>query len=546
MKQQIFWVIFLIINAGALGQTNDFVINHGAYELMDRWDIKSKSGNFSILKPYSRKHIDRISDSEVINASARFQLDYLRIENGDTLLSESQKPIWKYFYQNKNDFYRYKEKDFELHINPIWQLNVGKQSDFDPTLFTNSRGVEVRGVIDRKIAFYSQITTNQIEYPAFIKEVADTAGVIPYEGFWKEYNETTTDFFRAIGYLDFGITQHISAQLGYGRHFVGSGMRSLVLSDFSNSYPYLRLEAEIWKFKYSVLYAELIGNVFTFPGGTLGASRYPKKHMVYHQLDFQPVKNFTLSVFESVIMGRPDSLGGSGIKLEYLNPVIFYRAVEQQDGSADNILLGATFQWDLWNKLRLYGQFTLDEMVISELLDNNGWWGNKYAYQLGLMYVDLMPNLDLKGEINVARPFTYAHDDFYTSYTHYLQPLAHPFGANFREAIGKISYRPFERITSEVNLLYAQIGNDPANGVSLGRNPNRSYNDRDREYGHDLIQGDREEILLINSLTSYQLKHNLFLDLSVTYRSDNTVVDDSSLIFVSGFRWNLPYRNYLF
>ncbi len=78
----------------------------------------------------------------------------------------------------------------------------------------------------------------------------------------------------------------------------------------------------------------------------------------------------------------------TGIRLDYFNPIIFYRAIEQQNGSSDNVLLGMDFKWNVVRKLQLYGQFVLDEFVIDNLKKGNGWWANKFAIQAGGKYVD--------------------------------------------------------------------------------------------------------------------------------------------------------------
>lgn len=53
-----------------------------------------------------------------------------------------------------------------------------------------------------------------------------------------------------------------------------------------------------------------------------------------------------------------------------------------------------------------------------------------------LDYADLIffkvKRLNYLAEFNTARPYTYAHFDRLSNYSNYNQPLAHPFGANFR------------------------------------------------------------------------------------------------------------------
>src|SRR6185503_5104840 len=143
-----------------------------------------------------------------------------------------------------------------------------------------------------------------------------------------------------------------------------------------------------------------------------------------------------------------------------LNPVIFYRSIEQQNGSFDNALIGLDFKANLPKRFQAYGQLLLDEFLLSEIKKNRGWWANKWGIQLGLKYSDAfnISNLDLQFEHNRVRPFTYSHGDSLANYTHYNQPLAHPLGASFSEFIGIARYQPAPKWLTVARLIYYQQG----------------------------------------------------------------------------------------
>jgi hypothetical protein len=559
-----YWLIlvFSVVFWASQAQSQDFLLHHPSYYLIEKQQTQTQAQPFfSAVKPYSDRSMKALVDSIDRDKIHRFNQNYLKTElrtlfnskvgkrsEGGIMLFGKRR--LKSLYRYQNDFFSYQNEGLQLHINPVLQSEIGADRSLDPLLFTNSRGLQISGTIDGKVSFFTHATENQVQYPAYVKAVADSIGVIPYEGFWKEYDETKADFFRAFGYVDINATQHISAQVGFGRHFIGHGQRSMILSDFSNSYPYLRLETEIWKFKYTNLFASLMADVFTYEGGNLGNSRYPRKFMSLHYLELSLSNNLHLGLFETVISGRPDSLGGSSLKLEYLNPVIFYRAIEQQDGSADNALLGMELKWNPNRNSMLYGQFVLDEMIVSELTAGNGWWGNKYGYQVGVRYYDfLFDHLDLNLEHNWARPFTYSHDNFFSSYTHYLQPLAHPLGANFSEWLVAARYQPHPRLTLQFRGLNARYGVDRGDGINVGKDPQISYNRRAREYDYQVGEGINGNLSLYHLQACYQLMHNLFINGSATFRKEtfeNRIAARTSSIFVVGIRLNMPERTYLF
>jgi hypothetical protein len=543
-------LIFLLFSTLALAQSADYPLNHPAYNQLDYWRTTRGQNFFTKVKPYARqqtfKYLKGFSEEDAVRA---FNLSYLaqdsREWSGDS--TQSKKPLGRRYYQYPADLYAVGQPDFDLHVNPVIQFRFGQDSQSESFLYDNTRGLEIRGRIDNKVAFYTLLAENQIRYPAYINAYRDSLGVIPQEGFWKAYGDGSTDFFRAQGYIDFGLTQHISAQVGYGRHFIGDGQRSLILSDFGNNYPYLRLETEVWRIKYTNLFAQLVGDVRYVPTGTLGTGQYASKYMAMHHLDINVRDNLNIGLFESVIFGEPDSLGG-GFRAHYMNPIIFYRALEQQDGSPDNVLVGLDFNWHLWNRVTLYGQLVIDEMVVSEVFSGSGWWGNKQGYQLGAKYFNAfgIQNLMLQGEYNAVRPYMYAHESFYTNYAHYNQPLAHPLGANFREVMGVVDFQPVPRWRVRATGLLANYGNDQ-DGLNYGRDIFKPYSqNRPGEYNNTWLQGGKATLMMAQLRVSMMVKPNVFLDADALYRDESGARSNQSTIFGLSLRCNFPERTYLF
>ncbi|MEQ8237663.1 MAG: hypothetical protein RIA69_00550 [Cyclobacteriaceae bacterium] len=546
----------LVCGFFAVSQSTDYPLNQRAYEIIDELDVKGEKSFFSTVKPISRrKTANALNDFEFeSNAADRANFEYLKLESREYLdsVKASKKPLWNKFYKYPSDLISYSGESFNLHLNPVLLFGGGQESFQDETLFQNYRGVELRGTIDEKVSFYTLINENQARYPGYVKNFTDSTLAIPYEGFWKQYETTGVDFLRTQGYIDFNVSKHIGAQVGYGKHFVGDGIRSMILSDFGNNYPYLRVTADVWKIQYTNIFAQLVAQTAGGEFGLLGVEEFPQKFLSFHRLGIDLTDNFNIGLFESVIFGRADSLGGSNIKAEYLNPVIFYLALEQQAGSSDNVIIGLDFKWNLWRTASLYGQLVIDEMVVSELLDRTGWWGSKQAFQLGAKYFDVLgiDNFNMQAEYNAARPYTYAHDDYFTSYTHYNTPLAHPLGANFKELLFKASYQPFSKWKVTGTFLAAQYGDD-LDSASYGRNIQRSYNDRPvNDYrGISIGNGNTTDLLMFQGVLSYFWKHNTTLDITATYRSEKAQVipaENSTTILGLTLRCNFPGRSYLF
>ncbi len=132
-------------------------------------------------------------------------------------------------------------------------LQLGKNSDTDGLRYRNQKGAEVRGWIGQKLGFYTSLTDNQSSFPNFIEDRIRTQGAVPGEGRFKEFSSSIGDntfafghdYFNANGYITFSPIQQISLQMGHDKNFIGNGVRSLLLSDYSNNYFFLKLNTKV-------------------------------------------------------------------------------------------------------------------------------------------------------------------------------------------------------------------------------------------------------------------------------------------------------------
>jgi hypothetical protein len=538
------------------------------YQLMERLEIKQGVNtdlNFSTLKPYSRKAIVRQAeyldssrigytdsltglnlpsvDSKLTSVD-KYNLHSLLMNNSEWVTTpqedfNSRKPILKNFYKTKANFIEVNNKDFFLAVNPVFQFQVAAESDNDQTLFLNNRGVMARGMIAHKVGFSTFLTDNQERGPSFFQSQVTKFGAVPGVGFYKRFKSTGVDYFDARGYITFNAAKFIDFQFGYDKNFIGNGYRSMFLSDWGNSYLFLKINTRVWKFNYQNLFMELMPQFAKNSHDTL----LDRKYAAMHHLSMNVTKWLNVGLFEGIIFGRRNHFD-----FQYLNPVIFLRHIEGTVGSPDNAVAGIDFKANALHSVQLYGQLMLDEFILSQITKNNGYWANKYGLQLGVKYVDAFKinNLDLQFETNHARPYTYAHSDNVANYTHYNQPLAHPLGANFHEYIGILRYQPANKWNIYGRLIYFNQGLDSA-GINFGSNPFESYNSRPADYGFFIGTGNEAKCLNGLLQLSYELRENLFLEGSLLYRKyklANPSTDKNTTLLTFGVRWNMFKRDY--
>jgi hypothetical protein len=444
--------------------------------------------------------------------------------------SLEKRPILKYFYKDPANFLRINSPQFDLYINPIVVVGFGKQVNNTNKIFQNTRGIEVKAYIDSKIYIYTQLLENQRSFFNYLDERIVKFNSVPGQGKWKGYlssligNTSGFDFFTANAVIGFRPTKSLNIEFGHGNHFIGHGYRSLLLSDYAANRLYLSLDWQLGRFKYRNIYSELGSTTYNFSGND---EILPKKFNVTHFLSFKASDHLELGIFETVTFAREKQF-----ELNYLNPVILYRAVEFNLGSPDNVMVGADIQWKIVKGLALYGQILVDEFYLKEVTSSLGWWANKFGGQLGVKYYNAfgIKDLDLRLETNAVRPYTYAHRDTIpvgrpysvSSYAHANLPLAHPLGANFRELIGQMSYRPIPKLLCQGMLLHTVVGLDQ-NGQNWGSDILLDVNRREQEYNNVIGQGLKTTINEASLRCSYEVFHNYFLDVYAAYRTSSSL-----------------------
>jgi hypothetical protein len=567
--------ILLILISPFYARTQSVYLNQGAkeYHFVDRLEIKQQTNtdlNFSTLRPYNRKAIVR--QAEFLDSARMGYADSLTgidkykewTDLGLTPIDEynlrsllmnnsewvsgvrtdfvSKKPVWGSFYKTKPNMIEVNNKDLFLVVNPVIQIHQALEPGYDQTIFLNSRGITTRGMIARKVGFSAFITENQERGPQFFQRQVDKYDAVPGVGFYKSFKKTGVDYFDARGYITFNAAKYIDFQFGFDKNFIGNGHRSLFLSDWGNSYLFAKINTRIWKFNYQNLFMELMPS-FTKLGDTL----LDRKYAAMHHLSMNVTRWLNVGLFEGVVFGRKNRFD-----FQYLNPVIFYRHIEGSLGSRDNAVAGLDFKANIAHRVQVYGQLLLDEFILSEIRSNRGFWANKWGIQTGVKYIDAfgVRNLDIQLEANRVRPFTYSHGDSISNYTHYNQPLAHPLGANFQEFIGILRYQPAPRWYINARAIYYNQGLDSLNGSNEGSNPLRANVDgRTRDFNFKLAQGRVARCLNASLQVSYELRENLFFDVSFLYRNYTIKSEpgqSNTTLVTAGVRLNMFKRDYDF
>ncbi|MBJ7882217.1 energy transducer TonB [Gelidibacter salicanalis] len=444
--------------------------------------------------------------------------------------------------------------DYWFTIDPVLDLQVGKDTDADfSTTFNNTRGIYIQGGLGKKFSFSASVFESQGRFAQYYNQYAERLkafgpdpAIIPGRGIAKRFKDDAYDYPVAEAYLSYAPAKFINVQFGHGKNFIGDGYRSLLQSDVANPQTFLKLNTKFWKIKYTNTWMWLRD----VRDAVVEDKAFLTKYMANHYLSWNVSKRLNIGLFESVMW---TDTNGRGFDVNYLNPIIFFRAVEFEAGQGSgNAIVGASAKYKWNNKINLYGQFILDEFSLSDIKDQNKSWKNKFGYQLGVKYYDAfkVDNLMLQLEYNQVRPYTYSHNTIVNNYAHSNQPMAHLWGANFREfiAIGRYNY---QRWFADAKFIFGTRGfdfNDGTDNFSYGGDIYRNYNERPFDSGVKIGQGNTTKTFNAELQAGYVINpvSHLKIFTNISFRNFNPEANTATTFSNSTVWFNLGLKTDLF
>ena len=359
--------------------------------------------------------------------------------------------------------------NFYLTVDPLFNFEGGMDlaDSSKEKLYKNTRGLLLRGSIGEKFAFESSFYETQSTFPQYIDNyIASTGsvnlgyGIVPGQGRPKVFRDNGYDYSMASGYISYSPSSVINIQMGNGKHFIGDGYRSLLLSDNSYNYPYARVTTNFKNFQYTNLYTSFM-NMKDGGKTPVNIERlFQKKVGSFQMLTATLFRRLSLGIFQGMIWESADTTNRQHVNFNTFDPLIGVNTAVYGLHNKNNIILGSTFKLKLSNFISVYGQYMLDDVGAK----HKSGLGNKSGYQVGVKYFDAfkVKNLHLQAEFNSVSPYAYSTNNPSQSYTHFGQALADPLGANFNELVGFVNYR-VKRFFVELKLNYAVKGADSSN-----------------------------------------------------------------------------------
>ncbi len=453
----------------------------------------------AVYKPSTNIHTSvrsyNLDDISTLTNIDSLLYDGIRIPSGKL-------SFWQRIFHD--DLLKWENEDINIKINPLFDFGLGNELEESKNTWNNTRGLFIEGTIGKHFYFYTDFVENQSVFPNYLDDFVNERKVVPGQGKSKSFGDNAHDYAQSTGFISFNPAKWFNLQLGNGKHFIGDGHRSLLLSDNAFSYPYLKFSAKFNKVYYQVMWAQH-RDLNIDPFLESNDARYLEKYSASHYLTVNIGERLSVGAFESVVWAAQDTMGQRNFDLAYLNPIIFFRPLEYSLGSPDNMTLGFNAKYIVGNNSAVYGQFVMGEFKFDEVFSSKKWWANKQGFQIGFKSFNLfgINKLDFLTEYNQVRPYTYSHRITVSNYGHYNQELAHPLGANFRESISKVKYQ-YKRFILNGKIVAATYGEDyDDDSVSYGKNIFKDNSKRLDDYGHSIGQGLKTNLFYLEGSVSY-------------------------------------------
>jgi hypothetical protein len=360
-------------------------------------------------------------------------------------------------------------------------------------------------------------------------------GIVPGQAYDRTLGQNTAEWYYVTAIASYTFNKYINVTAGRDKTFIGDGYRSMLLSDYASPYPFFKLTGTLGNITYMAMWSYM-----NDPSTTSQYDINRKKFGVFHYLDWNVNTRLSFGFFENIMGFFTDD---NGVKrpfdFNYINPVIFMKPINNSSNDPDKSLLGFTGKYKISNWITAYGQFALNEFHQSDFFSNNGAYDNKYGWQLGLRGTNLfsVDKLNFLLEYNTAKPYTYSARSPIENYSENGEPLAHPWGSNFRELVGLLNYT-YQRFDFSSETDLGRYGLD-MNGLNYGKDIFELYTHPARLYGNYTGQGLTTNMVYLEGKVAYVInpKYNLRVELGGIFRVEqNSQFTDRTAMITIGLR----------
>lgn len=328
-----------------------------------------------------------------------------------------------------------KNPDYTFYFDYLPDLLIGRDFNDKITTSLNTRGYQAGGTIGSNIYFYTSGFENQGKFPNYLNQYVREIGMVPGQAYDFNGGVGSKDWSYVTSLIGYSPSSTVNIEAGIDKTFIGDGYRSMLLSDFASNYPMIRLKIDLAKnVRYMVMW-DYMQDQTAQKVDSLPHAPNRIKWGMFHYVDWNITNRASIGFFNAMIApGNYDNGSSHGFDVNYINPILFIRSAAPSGTIPDNTLIGFNAKYKIFNKAIVYSQYIFDQLAA------NG--DTKQGFQFGLRGADLfnVNALNYLLEFNTAKPYNTTAQYSLVNYTDLNEPLSHPFGSNFKELVGILSY----------------------------------------------------------------------------------------------------------
>ena len=234
----------------------------------------------------------------------------------------------------------------------------------------------------------------------------------------------TADFRKA--YIRFQ-NHRLEVLLGREPLFWGPGYGgSLIVSDNSPAFDMVLLQARFGPVK-AIAFSAMLDKMWHEEPRRYLASRY----LSGHRIDWIVSDRIELGLSELILYGGE----ARDMELQYINPLLPYYANQWNSDLDDNVLVSADFAVRPVDRLKIYGQFLVDDYNYT---DHDP---HALGYIAGLYLSDSLgiPGTDFRAEYTRIDTWTYTHLEQENQFTHFGWVIGHHLGPDADQIFVELS-----------------------------------------------------------------------------------------------------------
>lgn len=503
--------------------------NEALYEFIDELAASHYIQMNHIVKPYSQKQVYQwISEAE---------FHYYK-------MTKRQQKEWQFYKDNvqwkkkgslslANRVDVIKREKGAVSLAPVGLFSSSEKMHFalKPVVggqfFSNSNGLAYH----RNVGVAMDMSVQHWGFYANIQEVAESERLLSKKYLVNERgaNYKSLDYSDMLGgvtyandWLSVGL---VKDYVEWGTHQNGAN----IISDRAPSFTHFKMKVKpVEWFEMNYMHGWLVSDVidstesYTMSTGDRRDVMHGK-FIAANMFTIYPFKTLGISAGNSIVYSADNA------KMQYLNPLMFYKSVDHTYNSTDGTgrMVGQNSQMFFDVSLRsiknvfLYYTIFVDELKIDRWKKDDE--HNFYSYKTGVKITQLIPNTSFGVEYTHTVPITYQHDVTTTTFESNSYNMGHYLRDNAEELYAFVHFRPVKNLRFKLDYTYIRKGEEYG-----------YVRDGSTLTGHPFI----EEVKYQNStwefMTEYQLAYDVFFHFILG--QSNTSGDDFANYMPPHFR----------